>query len=258
MSQRGGGTVFPGWDLPPCPALTQLWVKLPKQYWLPRHMWLAEVLSGTSSPLKLHRKNEQVLSGWWLWDLVYSSRKKSVRSNSRLYQSNHLQWLQSLSLSSGSLSHLLLPSSPWGNWTQGKASPSLESESESCSVMSDSLKPHELYRLNSGLNSPGQNTAVVAFPFSRGSSQPRSWTQVSCIAGRFFTNWPITYLTVISTSSFPHPTWFSGRQWRGAFGEKQERCFSGPHTRQQGNQGWQGYQLGSEQYSTQISHLGPH
>ena len=27
----------------------------------------------------------------------------------------------------------------------------------------------------------------VVFPFSRGSSQPRSQTQVSCIAGRFFT-----------------------------------------------------------------------
>ena len=26
----------------------------------------------------------------------------------------------------------------------------------------------------------------VAFPFSGGSSQPRDWTQVSCIAGRFF------------------------------------------------------------------------
>ena len=26
----------------------------------------------------------------------------------------------------------------------------------------------------------------VAFPFSRGSSQPRDQTQVSCIAGRFF------------------------------------------------------------------------
>ena len=29
----------------------------------------------------------------------------------------------------------------------------------------------------------------VAFPFSRASSQPRDQTQVSCIAGRFFTNW---------------------------------------------------------------------
>ena len=31
----------------------------------------------------------------------------------------------------------------------------------------------------------------VAYPFSRGSSQPRNWTGVSCIAGRFFTNWAI-------------------------------------------------------------------
>ena len=31
----------------------------------------------------------------------------------------------------------------------------------------------------------------VPFPFSRGFSQPRNWTGVSCIAGRFFTNWAI-------------------------------------------------------------------
>ena len=29
----------------------------------------------------------------------------------------------------------------------------------------------------------------VAFPFSRGSSQPRDQTQVSCIAGQFFPSW---------------------------------------------------------------------
>ena len=29
----------------------------------------------------------------------------------------------------------------------------------------------------------------VAFPFSRGSSQPRNWSRVSCITGGFFTNW---------------------------------------------------------------------
>ena len=29
----------------------------------------------------------------------------------------------------------------------------------------------------------------VAFPFSRGSSQPRDWTQVSHIAGGFFASW---------------------------------------------------------------------
>ena len=98
--------------------------------------------------------------------------------------------------------------------------------SESRSVMSDSLQPHGLY---SPWNSPGQNTGVgslsllqrifpiqglnpglphcrqilyqpshkgsprilewVAYPFSRGSSWPRKWTRVSCIAGRLFTNW---------------------------------------------------------------------
>ena len=35
---------------------------------------------------------------------------------------------------------------------------------------------------------PGKNTGV-AMPSSRGSSQPRDWTQVSRIAGRFFTLW---------------------------------------------------------------------
>ena len=48
------------------------------------------------------------------------------------------------------------------------------------------LPPHGLY---SPWNSPSQNTGAVAFTFSRGSSQPRDRTQVSCIAGRFFTTW---------------------------------------------------------------------
>ena len=58
--------------------------------------------------------------------------------------------------------------------------------SESHSVVSDSLGPHGLY---SPWHSAGQNTRVDRFPFSRGSSQPRHWTQVSHTAGRFFTNW---------------------------------------------------------------------
>ena len=100
------------------------------------------------------------------------------------------------------------------------------SESESHSVMSNSLWPHGLY---SPWNSPGQNTGVgslpllqgifpiqgsnpglphcrwilyqlshkgspkilewVVYPFFSRSSQPRNWTRVSCIAGRLFTNW---------------------------------------------------------------------
>ena len=34
----------------------------------------------------------------------------------------------------------------------------------------------------------------VAFPFSRGFSQPRDWTQVSSIAGGFFTSWTTWHL----------------------------------------------------------------
>ena len=109
-----------------------------------------------------------------------------------------------------------------------------DSESERCSVVSNSLQPHEVY---SSWNSPGQNTWVgrlsllqgifptqgsnpgflhcrrilyqlshkgnprimewVANPFSRGSSQPRNRTMVSCTAGRLFTNWAISNTSLI-------------------------------------------------------------
>ena len=35
----------------------------------------------------------------------------------------------------------------------------------------------------------------VAYPFSSGSSRPRNWTKVSCIAGGFFTSWAIREAT---------------------------------------------------------------
>ena len=54
-----------------------------------------------------------------------------------------------------------------------------ESEDVSHSVMSDSLRPHEI--LHAGI------LEWVTIPFSRGSSQPRDQIQVSCIAGGFFT-----------------------------------------------------------------------
>ena len=58
-------------------------------------------------------------------------------------------------------------------------------------VMSDSLWRHGLY---SPWNSPDHARILewVAFPFSTASSLPGDWTQVSCIAGRFFTYWAIT------------------------------------------------------------------
>ena len=54
---------------------------------------------------------------------------------------------------------------------------------DSQSVVSDSLWLHGLGILQARI------MEWVAFPFSRGSSQPRDWTQVSHIAGRFFTHW---------------------------------------------------------------------
>ena len=58
---------------------------------------------------------------------------------------------------------------------------------ESHSVMSDSLQSHGLYTVH-GILQP-RIPDWVAIPFSRRFSQPRHWTLVSCIAGRFFTSW---------------------------------------------------------------------
>ena len=44
----------------------------------------------------------------------------------------------------------------------------------------------------------------VALPFSRGSSQPRDWTQVSHIAGGFFTNWAIREALSLYTTLQPN------------------------------------------------------
>ena len=61
-----------------------------------------------------------------------------------------------------------------------------ESMSESHSVISDSLQPMD-YIVHGILQA--RILEWVAFSFSRGSFQPRDWTQVSHIAGRFFTRW---------------------------------------------------------------------
>ena len=45
----------------------------------------------------------------------------------------------------------------------------------------------------------------IAYPFSRGYSQPRNQTRVSCIAGRFFTNWAIREVRTSQTIFTDHP-----------------------------------------------------
>ena len=47
----------------------------------------------------------------------------------------------------------------------------------------------------------------VAISFSRGSSQPRTWTRYSCILGRFFTIW--------ATTSQQRTSTFMGSWWEG-------------------------------------------
>ena len=63
---------------------------------------------------------------------------------------------------------------------------SMRSESESDSVVSHSLRPHSVHGILQA-----RIVEWVSFPFSRGTSQPREWAQISHTAGRFFTNWAI-------------------------------------------------------------------
>ena len=62
----------------------------------------------------------------------------------------------------------------------------MKSESESHSVVSDFCDPMN-YTAHVILQA--RTLEWVAFPFSGGSSQPRNQSQVSRIAGRFFTSW---------------------------------------------------------------------
>ena len=71
-------------------------------------------------------------------------------------------------------------------WTTRRSNQSILKESESHSVVSDSLWPHD-YTVHGILQA--RSLEWVAFPFSKGSSQSRDQTQVSHIAGGFFTSW---------------------------------------------------------------------
>ena len=62
----------------------------------------------------------------------------------------------------------------------------------SCSDMSNYLWPHGLWpTMGSSVHGilHARILEWVAIPFSSGSSLPREWTCVSCLAGRFFTVW---------------------------------------------------------------------
>ena len=74
----------------------------------------------------------------------------------------------------------------------GRGPSSSKKRKWSPSVVSDSLHPHGLYSLpGSSVHRVFQGRILkwVVISFSRGSSWPRDWTQVSCTAHRLFTIW---------------------------------------------------------------------
>ena len=83
------------------------------------------------------------------------------------------------------------------------------------SVMSNPLQPHGLYSpLGSSVHGIIIQAPIlewVAISSSRGFSQPRNWTHISCTAGRFFTaeppwgaSFPYTHTTNISNAHMSH------------------------------------------------------
>ena len=83
---------------------------------------------------------------------------------------------------------VLIQSLGW-NSVSHKAYLSKKSESESCSVLSDSLGPHGLPGSSVHGILQARILEWVAIPFSRESSQPRNRAWVSGIARKFFTIW---------------------------------------------------------------------
>ena len=81
-------------------------------------------------------------------------------------------------------------SEKWNYWSKYMCVHNFDSESRS--VVSNSCDPMDSatpWTLHGILQA--RILEWVAFPFSRGSSQPRDWIQISHIAGRFFTSWAI-------------------------------------------------------------------
>ena len=59
----------------------------------------------------------------------------------------------------------------------------------------------------------------VAYPFSSGSSRPRNQTQVSCIAGGFFTNWAIREAWVSPANAGDTEMWVWSLGWENPLEE---------------------------------------
>ena len=145
---------------------------------------------------------------WYCWPVISRTWGSSGFSNSKV---GNLGSLKKEEQCSG----LILEGGWVHPWSASKARPCItwwSSESKSLSVMSNSLWPHGLQptRFLCPWNSPDKNTALVAIPFSRGSSWPRDWTWVSCITGGFFTIWASREATRELCTHLYYGTRFSG------------------------------------------------
>ena len=102
-----------------------------------------------------------------------------------LYHHGHQPWPTDSQLG-GCFRHNFLQG---GVLCQSGVTPSLSLVAKLCPTLVTSGTV--LSRLLSPSDSPGKNMEWVAISFSRGSSQARNQTRVSCTAGRLFTNWVV-------------------------------------------------------------------
>ena len=139
------------------------------------------------------------LSGYWTTILFYPSGEKTHTGNT------HINFLSEVKIAQ------LCPNlwdpqldSPWN-------SPGQSIGLYSCSLIqgifpTQGLNPSLLHcrQLPYQLNHRGSPRVLewAAYPFSSRSSQPRNQTWVSCIAGRFFTNWAIREAPILAEFNF--------------------------------------------------------
>ena len=146
---------------------------------------------------------------WFLMVILVEAQKEKKSTGKRKslhllieYINNHVQntgrnedmCAKSLQLCPTPWSHVLWPTKlyyPWG--------PLCKNNEVSCHALLWGIFPNQ--GSNSGLPYSGKILyhlshqgsprilEWVVYPFSRGSSWPRNQTEVSCIAGRFFTSW---------------------------------------------------------------------
>ena len=70
----------------------------------------------------------------------------------------------------------------------------------------------------------------LAYSFSRGSSWPRNWKGVACIAGRFFTNWAVRKVQLMITYCIAQGTLPNALWWPKVKLLSRVRLFATPRT----------------------------